>query len=87
MNDMNDMNEAGEISEEATILSKWNELKTLVDAIEFDVEKNARGVIISGIRVRKALRMLRIIATEFVKISLDSDKLIKLNKRIRLDKE
>ena len=81
------MNEEIEVNEETTILSKWNELKSLVDSIEFDVEKNARGVIISGIRVRRTLRTLRIIATELVKISLDSDKLIKLNKLAKLDKE
>ena len=27
-----------------TVLAKWNELKSLVEALEVDVSKNARGV-------------------------------------------
>ena len=56
------------------VLAKWNELKTLVEALEVDVAKNARGVAAAGDRVRKGLRQLASSSKELVKLTLESDK-------------
>lgn len=56
------------------VLAKWNELKSLVEALEVDVAKNARGVAAAGVRVRKGLRQLATSSKELVKLTLESDK-------------
>lgn len=56
------------------IVSKWNELKTLVESLEADVAKNAKGVAAAGVRARKGLRQLQANAKELVKLTLDTDK-------------
>lgn len=57
-----------------TVLNKWNELKSLVEALEVDVAKNARGVAAAGVRVRKGLRDLKNKAGDLVKVTLENDK-------------
>jgi len=57
-----------------TVLAKWNELKTLVEALEVDVAKNARGVAAAGVRVRKGLRQLASSSKDLVKLTLENDK-------------
>lgn len=57
-----------------TVLDKWNELKSLVEALEVDVAKNARGVAAAGVRVRKGLRQVAASSKELVKLTLESDK-------------
>lgn len=59
---------------DSPILSKWNELKTLLESLEGDVTKNARGVAAAGVRSRKGLRQLQATAKELVKLTLESDK-------------
>lgn len=59
---------------DSPILSKWNELKSLFEALEPDVVKNANGVAVAGIRARKGLRQLQTKAKELVKLSLETDK-------------
>lgn len=56
------------------IASKWNELKTLVESLEADVAKNAKGVAAAGVRSRKGLRQLQATAKELVKLTLETDK-------------
>ena len=56
------------------IVSKWNELKALVEALESDVAKNAKGVAAAGVRARKGLRQLQSTAKELVKLTLETDK-------------
>ena len=56
------------------IASKWNELKTLVESLEADVAKNAKGVAAAGVRARKGLRLLQANAKELVKLTLETDK-------------
>lgn len=62
------------MSDDNQILTKWNELKTLVEALEPDVTKNARGVAAAGVRTRKGLRQLQTSAKELVKLTLETDK-------------
>ena len=56
------------------VLNKWTELKTLVEALEPDVSKNARGVAAAGVRARKGLRQLQATAKDLIKSTLESDK-------------
>jgi hypothetical protein len=52
------------------VLNKWTELKTLVETIEDDVQKNATGNKAAGTRARKGLRNLKTTAGELVKLTL-----------------
>jgi len=56
------------------VLAKWNELKALVEGLELDVTKNARGVSAAGVRARKGLRALKAKASELVKLSVELGK-------------
>lgn len=57
------------------VSDKWSELKTLVEALEVDVAKNAeKGVAAAGVRVRKGLRALQTCAKDLVKLTLETDK-------------
>jgi hypothetical protein len=59
---------------ENDVLNKWNELKVLVESLEVDVSKNARGVSAAGVRARKGLRALQGKAKELVKSTLELEK-------------
>lgn len=59
---------------DSPILSKWSDLKALIESLENDVSKNARGVAAAGVRVRKGLRQLQSSAKELVKLTLETDK-------------
>ncbi len=56
------------------VRSKWDELKAVVEALELDVLKNARGVAAAGVRCRKGLRDLKNRAAELVKLTVEQDK-------------
>ena len=56
------------------VLDKWNELKLLVEALEVDVAKNARGVSAAGVRARKGLRTLQAKSKELVKLTIELEK-------------
>lgn len=62
------------------IVSKWNELKALVEALEADVAKNAKGVAAAGVRARKGLRQLQAKSKELVKLMIETDKADKQEK-------
>ena len=64
----------------SNILSKWEEIKTLVESIDLDVNKNAGGNSSAGVRARKGLRLLKKEAAELVKITVDADKQRKADK-------
>lgn len=59
---------------EDSVLSKWTELKTLVETLELDMQKNARGVAAAGVRVRRGLRALKASAATLVKTTVELDK-------------
>jgi len=59
---------------DSPILSKWGELKALLESLEGDVSKNARGVAAAGVRSRKGLRQLQATAKELIKLTLETDK-------------
>lgn len=56
------------------VLTKWVELKAVVEALELDLQKNARGVAAAGVRVRKGLRDLKSRAADLVKTTVELDK-------------
>jgi len=56
------------------VLSKWEELKVLVESLELDIHKNASGNKSAGTRARKGLRLLKNSAAELVKASLEEGK-------------
>jgi hypothetical protein len=62
------------MSDDNVVLLKWSELKALVESLELDVAKNAKGVAAAGVRVRKGLRQLQTSAKDLVKTTLDLDK-------------
>jgi len=55
------------------VLSKWTELKALIEALEEDVQKNATGNKAAGTRARKGLRTLKNTASELVKLTLGKE--------------
>jgi hypothetical protein len=55
------------------VLNKWTELKTLVETIEDDVQKNATGNKAAGTRARKGLRTLKNTASELVRLTLGKE--------------
>ena len=57
-----------------TIVSAWNDIKTLVEQIEADVTKNAHGNASAGVRARKGLRTLKAKAAELTKATIEAEK-------------
>ncbi|MCH2669360.1 MAG: histone H1 [Gammaproteobacteria bacterium] len=57
----------------ATVETKWQELKELVDSLETDVMKNAGGNAAAGTRARKGLRSLKKQAADLVKLTLGKE--------------
>jgi hypothetical protein len=57
-----------------TIVTAWNEIKTLVEQIEVDVTKNANGNASAGVRARKGLRTLKSKAAELTKATIEAEK-------------
>jgi hypothetical protein len=56
------------------VIVKWAEFKALVETLELDVVKNAKGVAAAGVRARKGLRELKTRAAELVKTTVETDK-------------
>lgn len=55
------------------VLNKWTEIKTLIETLEEDVQKNASGNKAAGTRARKGLRNLKNSAAELVKLTLGKE--------------
>jgi len=56
------------------ITEKWHEIKVLVESLEHDVAKNAKGNSSAGVRARRGLRLLKKEATDLVKLTLNVEK-------------
>ena len=61
------------------IIEKWAEIKTIIESIDLDVNKNAGGNASAGVRARKGLRLLKKEAAELVKMTVAADKERKAN--------
>ena len=57
----------------ATVETKWQEIKELVDSLDTDVMKNASGNAAAGTRARKGLRNLKKNAADLVKLTLGKE--------------
>jgi len=60
-------------TENKNVLTKWEELKTLVATLETDVTKNATGNAAAGVRARKGLRTLKQTTSDLVKLTLNKE--------------
>ncbi len=58
----------------SSVVESYEELRTLVESLELDVHKSARGNKSAGVRVRKGLRLLKRSASDLVKSSLEASK-------------
>ena len=56
------------------ITTMWTELKALVESLDLDVHKNAKGNASAGIRARKGLRQLKKDAAALVKATVEAEK-------------
>ncbi|MDB4337412.1 histone H1 [bacterium] len=56
------------------ILDQWEEIKTLVESLELDVHKNARGNKSAGVRARRGLRDLKTRAANLVRTTISAEK-------------
>lgn len=56
------------------IIDKWSEIKTIIESIDLDINKNASGNASAGVRARKGLRLLKKEASDLVKITVQVDK-------------
>ncbi len=63
------------------MVDKWKEIKTMVDVLELDVMKYSRGVRVAGLRVRKGMRELKRVMSDFVRLSVAEDKDIRESKK------
>lgn len=59
------------------VLVCWNQIKSLVDELELDVQKNATGVLQAGSRVRAGMSQLKKLAVQLRKLSLNQDKVVR----------
>ena len=57
----------------SNVITKWEEVKSKVEELETDVQKNANGNAAAGVRARKGLRQLKAMASELVKISMGKE--------------
>ena len=56
------------------VLAKWIEIRTVVESIDYDVIKNARGIAAAGVRARKGLRDLKAKVSDLVKLTVELEK-------------
>ena len=58
----------------SSMLNEWAELKVLVESLELDVHKNARGNKSAGVRARRGLRALKGAAADLVRTTINAEK-------------
>ena len=56
------------------VLGLWEELKSLVESVEPDVVKNARGVAAAGVRARRGLRAVKSKVSDLIKVTISNEK-------------
>jgi hypothetical protein len=56
------------------MLEQWNEIKLLVESLDVDIAKNAKGNSSAGVRARRGLRLLKTKISEFVKLTISEEK-------------
>jgi hypothetical protein len=56
------------------IAETWKRVKTLVESMDIDVQKNASGNASAGVRARRGLRLLKKEAAALIKSMVDVEK-------------
>ena len=56
------------------IAETWKRVKTLVESMDIDVQKNAGGNASAGVRARRGLRLLKKEAAALIKSMVDVEK-------------
>ena len=56
------------------LIDQYEELKVLIETLQTDVVKNSQGNKSAGVRARKGLRQVKKMASDIVKVSLETDK-------------
>ncbi len=62
-------------------IEKWKEVKTMVEVLELDVVKYSRGTRVAGLRVRKGMRELKRVLSDFVRMSVSEDREVRESKK------
>lgn len=62
---------------DSKILVLWSDIKTTLESLELDVNKNAKGVAAAGVRTRKGLREVKVKVAELIKLTIELDKVKK----------
>lgn len=56
------------------IVDAWQKVKTLVESMEIDIQKNAGGNASAGVRARRGLRLLKKEAASLIKSMVEVEK-------------
>lgn len=56
------------------IVDAWQKVKTLVESMEIDIQKNAGGNASAGVRARRGLRLLKKETAALIKSMVDVEK-------------
>lgn len=56
------------------IVDTWNKVKTLVESMEIDIQKNANGNSSAGVRARRGLRLLKKETAALIKSMVEVEK-------------
>jgi hypothetical protein len=56
------------------LVEKWNEIKLLMESLDVDVTKNAKGNSSAGVRARRGLRLLKTKLGEYSKLTIQEEK-------------
>lgn len=71
---MNMLDEQVTIEDPKTVQEHYQRLRLLVESMEADLLKNCKGNKAAGTRLRKSLRLLKTLSSDFVKFSVEADK-------------
>lgn len=63
------------------VIEAWEEIKKIVEAVDLDAIKNAKGNNAAGVRIRKGLRMLKSACSKLIKETVELDKVRKGTKK------
>jgi urease gamma subunit len=56
------------------IVTAWSKVKTLVESMDIDIQKNAGGNASAGVRARRGLRLLKKEAAALIKSMVEVEK-------------
>jgi len=56
------------------IVDAWQKVKTLVESMEIDIQKNATGNASAGVRARRGLRLLKKVTAGLIKSMVEVEK-------------